>query len=69
MKIEGWWRDGDAWRFPRCIACGKELILYFNGGELDCKTCCGYKYEAVHGRIDLEITKEEANGNSNQPAP
>lgn len=27
-----------------CLTCGKKLHLYFNGGELDQRECCGLIY-------------------------
>jgi hypothetical protein len=39
--------------------CGQAITLYWNGGELDCKECCGYRYALEHVRTDLVISKEE----------
>lgn len=41
-----------------CILCGKTLRLYFNGGELDRKECCGLVYQTEYARIDLVISDE-----------
>lgn len=38
-----------------CRGCGKEVRLYFNGGELDTKRCCGYTYALEHGEIYLVV--------------
>ena len=38
-----------------CEGCGRKLHLYFNGGELDDKECCGYRYSTEHTQIDLVI--------------
>lgn len=27
-----------------CLGCGTALTLWYNGGELDIKECCGYLY-------------------------
>ena len=48
-----------------CRGCGREIHLFFNGGELDRKECCGYVYRTEHFRIDLVIERAP-NG---QPAP
>lgn len=40
--------------FP-CIRCGKELHLYFNGGELDRVQCCGLSYFTEHTGLDLVV--------------
>ena len=45
--------DG-VYRTP-CLKCGKVLELWFNGGELDYKECCGLTYMLQHGRFDFVI--------------
>ncbi len=44
-------REGEV----RCIKCGKTFWLFFNGGELDSKRCCGYLYRLEHMQVDLAI--------------
>lgn len=34
-----------------CRKCGKPFTLWFNGGELDEKRCCGITYALEHGDI------------------
>lgn len=41
-----------------CRGCGKRIKLWFNGGELDRRSCCGYVYELEHVRIDLVVTED-----------
>lgn len=41
-------------RLP-CRGCGKVIELWFNGGELDTKACCGYVYSLSHGPIYLTV--------------
>lgn len=38
-----------------CLGCGRLIHLYFNGGELDGRACCGYEYRLEHVRIDLVV--------------
>jgi hypothetical protein len=45
-------------RLP-CRGCGKIIELWFNGGELDYKKCCGYWYALEHGPIYL-IVQDDA---------
>lgn len=40
-----------------CLGCGKEIILEFNGGELDSSECCGYKYSGEHRQMDIVVYK------------
>lgn len=40
-----------------CLNCGKELILEYNGGELDSRECCGYTYSAEHRQVDIVVSK------------
>ena len=48
--------DGDF----KCIKCGKEFHLWFNGGELDAYTCsCGLYYRTECIRTDLVIYKDK----------
>lgn len=39
----------------QCIRCGKTLHLYFNGGELDSRTCCGLEYAQESRGYDLVV--------------
>lgn len=41
----------------KCISCGKEIELWYNGGELDQVECCGYLYRGEHRQIDIAIYK------------
>jgi len=34
--------------------------LWFNGGELDSKSCCGYEFYLEHTEIDFVIMQEQA---------
>lgn len=43
-----------------CLRCGKRIDLFFNGGELDRKACCGLVYRTEHVRIDLVIEEAAA---------
>lgn len=43
----------------KCIKCGKEIELWFNGGELDERQCCGLMYSTEINKIDLVIEKEK----------
>jgi hypothetical protein len=51
-RIKDWW-EGDI----KCISCNKNIHLWYNGGELDEKECCGYEYRTVIQQIDLIISK------------
>lgn len=42
-----------------CKDCGRELMLWYNGGELDSKDCCGWHYELQSPIINLIISKKE----------
>lgn len=53
-RVANWW-SGD---YP-CERCGKVLTLYYNGGELDFKECCGLTYQTVEVQVDLVISGEE----------
>ena len=39
-----------------CNGCGKELKMWFNGGEMDRQSCCGYTYETIAARYDLVVS-------------
>lgn len=41
----------------RCRRCSQPVTLYFNGGELDRRECCGLRYEQVITSIDLVISE------------
>lgn len=41
-----------------CKGCGKNIRLWFNGGELDERQCCGYTYRLEHKRIDFVVEKD-----------
>ena len=38
-----------------CRKCGKEIWLYFNGGELDAEVCCGLRYILDTPQIDFVV--------------
>jgi hypothetical protein len=54
------WEKGEV----TCRGCGKTIHLFFNGGELDARRCCGYVYETEHVQIDLVISQETAGSKS-----
>lgn len=41
----------------RCEVCCRQYRLWFNGGELDYKECCGRQYALKHDRIHLVTTE------------
>ncbi len=43
-----------------CRNCGKNITLWFNGGELDREECCGFIYSLEHGEIHLVIYEKGA---------
>ena len=49
------WEEGD----PECLRCCEPVPLYFNGGELDRKECCGLIYQTEHVQIDLVVYEKE----------
>ncbi len=51
-----------------CIRCCKALHLYFNGGELDSKECCGLVYRTEVQRTDLVVYEKTPNEKGNRPA-
>lgn len=57
-RIENW-SSGTT----KCVKCGGDIVLWFNGGELDTKECCGHKYSTEHQRIDLCIYKKNDKDN------
>jgi len=40
-----------------CKRCGREIELWFNGGELDERECCGLIYGLVAPRIDFVVAE------------
>lgn len=44
-----------------CIRCGNTLHLYYNGGELDSKECCGLIYRTEVQRVDLVVYEKTPN--------
>ncbi len=44
-----------AWKCA-CLRCGKEIVLFFNGGELDRRECCGLIYNTEIAKMELVIT-------------
>ena len=38
-----------------CLRCGKAIKLWFNGGELDQRECCGLFYRLQSDRIDFVV--------------
>lgn len=47
----------ERWVDTTCLGCGREITLFFNGGELDSKECCGFLYTLEHTRVDFVVTK------------
>ena len=49
-----------------CKVCGKAIELWYNGGELDRRECCGYEYRLYYAnpRIDLAVTAKGKCGSS-----
>lgn len=45
----------------QCGGCGREIHLWYNGGELDSAICCGFKYQTKHIRADLVISRIQGN--------
>lgn len=39
----------------KCLGCGEEVQLYWNGGELDQTEHCGFQYRTQHVRTDLVV--------------
>lgn len=54
------WHKADSWSgtFP-CLHCGKQLVFFFNGGELEEETCCGHTYRTEIQRVDLVIYEDD----------
>ena len=42
----------------QCRVCGREIELYYNGGEMDRHWCCGYCYHLEIAQVDFVVTKE-----------
>ena len=44
-----------------CEKCGRVMTLWFNGGELDRRVCCGLRYELTYrdAPLWLEIAKDK----------
>lgn len=42
-----------------CPLCGKEFWLFFNGGELDGRWCCGRMYRLEHCGIALVVYDDQ----------
>ncbi len=43
---------------PTCLRCGKEVTLFFNGGEGDRKDCCGLTYSMFCEKMVYTVTDE-----------
>ena len=41
-----------------CKGCGKTIRLFFNGGKLDEKHCCGYIYRLEHKQVDFVVLRD-----------
>lgn len=54
QRVENW-ESGEL----QCLRCGATFRLYYNGGELDSHTCCGYTYRTEHVRTDLVIRRAQ----------
>lgn len=48
----------------KCLVCGREIKLWFNGGELGEEVCCGYRYYGKHIKIQIlaQVVEEEDGG-------
>lgn len=53
-RIENW-SDGTI----ECLKCKKPIRLWWNGGELDQKECCGLMYRTEEVQVDLVISKAD----------
>lgn len=49
-RVENW-ESGDV----TCPRCRKHFTLYWNGGELGWRDCCGLRFATEHVRTDLVI--------------
>lgn len=47
-----------------CRNCGKEIVLFMNGGELDREECCGYTYGLESRGVDFIVSNNKAVGES-----
>jgi len=43
----------------KCLGCGETKTLWYNGGELDSLSCCGYDYDLESRGTDLVVWKED----------
>ena len=43
-----------------CRACGKNIDLWFNGGELDQQECCGYIYGVEATGYEMYVEQPRA---------
>lgn len=53
LHREEWKRNGDVAFGVSCRVCGREMALWFNGGELDRRECCGLEYRLEHVRVAI----------------
>jgi hypothetical protein len=54
-RIEDWGHRGET----NCVICGARIYLWFNGGELDQKQCCGLTYQQEARGYDLVIYRDD----------
>jgi hypothetical protein len=57
VLVEDAFEDGPAEEI-KCIKCGARIVLWYNGGELDWKDCCGVRYRGESK--GYQIIAEEA---------
>jgi hypothetical protein len=43
----------------RCVKCKRRLMMWWNAGRLDFKSCCGLIYRQEHVKTDLVIYEDE----------
>ncbi|TET40180.1 MAG: hypothetical protein E3J66_07240 [Dehalococcoidia bacterium] len=39
----------------KCLNCGRNIKLWYNGGELDEEDCCGYRYYGRHTGTEIMV--------------
>lgn len=52
-RVEGFYSGN-----VRCVRCQNTISLFYNGGELDLKHCCGLTYRLEHQRTDLVVYED-----------
>lgn len=54
LRVENVLEDGGSYR-THCLTCHKPITLYYNGGELDGRSCCGLAYELQTRGTDFVV--------------